>query len=312
MKRLLLTLLLVFSFCAVHAQETYLFAQRDTSKLYLDIFRPAEGSETTFQGIAKPTIIHVFGGGFIWGSRSEGFLKDWIEHLNREGYTVVTFDYRLGMKGYKVKKGLSGSFKASGQFEKSQQMGVEDLFSAVSFLCENQDKLGIDPSNLVVAGSSAGAIITLASLREIANGTAQGLPEGFRFKGAMSFAGAIISTQGAPKFESAPCPVLLMHGTEDKAVMYKKMVVFGRGIWGSDYLARQFQKKGYPCCIYRFQDRTHDVAAYHSVLWELERQFLQENVILGHRRSVDALVDNESLPHWGSISVDDIYGGKKE
>jgi Carboxylesterase type B len=312
MKRLLLTLLLVFSFCAVHAQETYFFAQRDTSKLYLDIFRPAEGSETTFRDIAKPTIIHVFGGGFISGSRSEGFIKGWIDHLNREGYTVVTFDYRLGMKGYKVGKGISGAFKASDQFEYSQQIGVEDLFSAVSYLCENRDKLGIDPSNLVVAGSSAGAIITLAAIREIANGKAGGLPEGFQFKGAMSFSGAIISTEGAPKFESAPCPVLLMHGTEDKAVAYKKVAVFGRGIWGSDYLARRFKKKGYPCCIYRFQDRTHDVAAYHSVLWELERQFLQENVILGHKRSVDALVDNESLPQWGSISMDDIYGSKKK
>ena len=310
MKRLLFTLLLVFSFCAVHAQETFLFAQRDSSKLYLDIFRPAEGAETTFQGVAKPTIIHVFGGGFIAGTRSEGFIRGWIDQLNREGYTVVTFDYRLGMKGYKVKRGISGAFKASDQFEYSQQIGVEDLFSAVSYLCENKDKLGIDPSNMVVAGSSAGAIITLAAIRDIANGTARGLPEGFRFKGAMSFSGAIISTEGAPKFESAPCPVLLMHGTEDKAVSYKKVVVLGRGIWGSDYLAKQFKKKGYPCCIYRFQDRTHDVAAYHSVLWPLEMQFLQQNVMLGHKRSVDALVDNESLPSWGSVSMDDIYGGR--
>ena len=311
MRRLLVTLLLVFSFCAVRAQETYLFAQRDTCQLYLDIFRPADGSETTFQGIAKPTIIHVFGGGFIMGTRNDDYFRGWIDLLNREGYTVVTFDYRLGMKGYKVGKGLSGTFKASNQFEYSQQIGVEDLFSAVSYLAEHP-ALGIDTSNMVVAGSSAGAIISLAAVREIANGTAQGLPEGFRFKGAMSFAGAVISAEGTPKFESAPCPVLLMHGTADKAVAYNKLAGFGRGIWGSNYWARQFKKQGYPYCIYRFKDRTHDVAAYHLVLWDLEKQFLQENVMLGHRRSVDALVDNESLPHWGSISVDDIYGGKKE
>ena len=168
MKRLLFIFLLAFSFCEVSAQETYPFAQRDTTQLYLDIFRPAEGSETTFMGIEKPTIIHVFGGGFLIGTRSGGYFQDWINLLNQEGYTVVTIDYRLGMKGYKVGKGLAGAFNASGQFEISQNMGVEDLFSAVAYLAQNQEQLGIDPSNIVVAGSSAGAIITLAAIRDIA------------------------------------------------------------------------------------------------------------------------------------------------
>ena len=309
MRKLLTSLLLAFSFCAVHAQETYLFAQRDTSQLYLDIFRPAEGSETTFQGLAKPTVIHVFGGGFIMGTRNDNYFREWIDKLNQEGYTVVTFDYRLGMKGYKVGKGLVGTFKATDQFEYSQRIGVEDLFAAVSYLAEHPE-LGIDTSNMVVAGSSAGAIIALAAIRDIANGTAQGLPEGFRFKGAMSFAGAVISAKGTPKFQSAPCPVLLMHGTADKAVAYNKLAFVGRGIWGSSYWARKFGKQGYPCCIYRFKDRTHDVAAYHLVLWDLEKQFLQENVMLGHARAVDAVVDDPSLPSWFAISLGDIYGNK--
>lgn len=309
MKRLLLTLLLVFSFCAAYAQETHLFAQRDTCQLYLDIFRAADGSETTFQGQAKPTIIHVFGGGFITGTRNENYFRGWIDQLNREGYNVVTFDYRLGMKGYKVEKGLRGTFKASERFEYSQQIGVEDLFSAVSYLAEHPE-LGIDTSNMVVAGNSAGAIISLAAVREIANGTAQGLPEGFHFKGALSFAGGIISAKGTPKFESAPCPVMLMHGTADKAVAYNKLAGFGRGIWGSSYWARKFKRQGYPYCIYRFKDRTHEVASYHLELWDLEKQFLQENVMLGHTRVVDTVVDDPTLPKRPSISMDDIYNAK--
>ncbi|MBR2198226.1 MAG: alpha/beta hydrolase fold domain-containing protein [Fibrobacter sp.] len=309
MRRLLTSLLLVLSFCVVHAQETHLFAQRDTCQLYLDFFRAAEGSETTFQGQAKPTIIHVFGGGFITGTRNESYFRGWIDQLNREGYNVVTFDYRLGMKGYKVGKGLSGTFKASEQFEYSQQIGVEDLFSAISYLAEHPE-LGIDTSNMVVAGNSAGAIISLAAVREIANGTAQGLPEGFHFKGALSFAGGIISAKGTPKFESAPCPVMLMHGTADKAVAYNKLAGFGRGIWGSSYWARKFKRQGYPYCIYRFKDRTHEVASYHLELWDLEKQFLQENVMLGHTRVVDTVVDDPTLPKRLSISMDDIYNAK--
>jgi hypothetical protein len=102
-----------------------------------------------------------------------------------------------------------------------------------------------------------------------------------------------------------------MHGTEDKAVAYNHLDFLGRGIWGSSYLAKKLKRQGYPCCIYRIQNRTHDVAAYHSVLWELEKQFLQENVMQGHVRSVDALVNNESLPQWSTISMDDIYVDNK-
>lgn len=292
----------------LQAQETYLFATRDTCELFLDIFRPAEGAATTFQGKEKPTVLHVFGGGFITGQRSDRFAREWARILNEDGYTVVTMDYRLGMKGYKMGKGLKGAYQSCSQFLLSQQMGVEDVFSCIAFLIKNGEALGIDPGNLVLAGSSAGAIITLAAVYDLAEGRHGELPADFRLKGAMSFAGAIVSTSGAPKFKAAPCPVALFHGTADKAVAYRHFGALARGIWGSDYLAEQFAKQGWIHCIYRFKDRTHDVAAYHHVLWPLEKQFLEENVILGHARTVDAMVDDTSLPTWlQEVSLDSIY-----
>lgn len=290
------------------AQETYRFAERDTCSLYLDIFRAAEGADTTFQGRPKPAIMFVFGGGFVMGQRSDDFTLEWVSRMNQEGYAVITIDYRLGMKDYKVGRGLSGIFKASDRFVLSQQVGVEDVFSAVTFLAENDD-LGIDVNNLVLSGSSAGAIISLASEYNIVNGNTGGLPEGFNFKGVMSFAGAIISNTGAPKFKSAPCPILLLHGTADKAVQYKKFSAFDRGVWGSSWLAKQFAKNGWNHCIYRFKDRTHAVAAYMNYVWPLEKDFLEQNVILGANRIVDSIVDDPTLPSWdwANISTDDIY-----
>ena len=44
------------------------------------------------------------------------------------------------------------------------------------------------------------------------------LPEGFRFKGVMSFAGAVMSTSGVPQYAAEPAPQLLFHGTADAAV----------------------------------------------------------------------------------------------
>ena len=309
MKKIIITILAVLLAASqgLSGQEVYRYAQRDTCDLYMDIFRPAEGAATLSGEVSKPTIVYLFGGGFIGGQRKDDFTMKWFKLLNDNGFAVVTIDYRLGMKNYKVGKGLTGALKAVDRFLLSQQVGVEDLFSAISYLDENKGKLGIDTGNIVFAGSSAGAIITLAAVHAIANGNTSGLPEGFKPKGAISFAGAIISTSGAPDFKDAPCPLLLFHGTADKAVAYKHYGIFGKGIWGSDFLAGRLSKKGYPHCIYRFKDRTHDVAAYHMVLWELERQFLEECVMAGHVKTLDAFVDDASLPSWGSLSMGDIY-----
>lgn len=309
MKKTFLTILAVLLAASqgLSGQEVYCYADRDTCSLYLDIFRPSEGTASRSEDVSKPTIVYLFGGGFIGGQRKDDFTMKWFKLLNDNGFPVVTIDYRLGMKNYKVGKGLSGALKAVDRFLLSQQVGVEDLFSAISYLDVNKEKLGIDSGNIVFAGSSAGAIITLAAVHAIANGNTAGLPEGFKPKGAISFAGAIISTSGAPDFKDAPCPLLLFHGTADKAVAYKHYGIFGKGIWGSDFLAGRLSKKGYPHCIYRFKDRTHDVAAYHMVLWELERQFLEECVMAGHVKTLDAFVDDTSLPSWGSLSMEDIY-----
>lgn len=308
--RKILPIVLALMFAApAWGQQTFKFATRDTLDLYLDVYAPAEGSQTTFEGHPKPTVLFVFGGGFISGTRDGKFQVEWFKRLNEAGYGVVAIDYRLGMKGYKVGKGLSGANKASEQFLLSQEMGVEDVCSAVNFLAENE--VGVDVNNLVLAGSSAGAIISLATEYHIVNGDAPELPEGFNFKGVMSFAGAVISVTGTPKFKAQPCPIVFFHGTEDKAVAYDFYGLFGRGIWGSSYFDRQFDRKGYHHLIYRYEGRTHDVAAYMNVLWDEEMNFLEQDVILGKERTVDALVVDQTLPSWGNVSMDSIYRNKQ-
>ena len=123
----------------------------------------------------------------------------------------------------------------------------------------------------------------------------------------MSFAGGIMSDKGAPKFKAEPCPILFLHGTADGAVAYNKLGALGKGIWGSNYLVKQLDKMGADYCIYRFTDRTHDVAAYMQACWSLEKDFLEKNVTQGAHRVVDAVVDDASLPSWGNISLKDIY-----
>ena len=291
------------------AQETYRYAERDTSALYLDIFRPDSCAQTTFKGIAKPAIMFVFGGGFSSGQRSDPAVRGWFRRLTADGYTVVAIDYRLGMKGYRMGRGLRGAAKALNRFLLSQQMGVEDVFSAVSFLAAHPE-LNVPANNIVISGSSAGAIIALASAYAIASGQTNGLPKGFAFKGVMSFAGAIISKNGAPKFREAPCPLLLFHGTADRIVAYEHFGLPRRGIWGSSYLASQLKKKERNYSIWRFHERGHEVAGYMDAMWIVEKAFLETNVIQGTRSITDALVDDPSLPTWnsrGRVKTADLY-----
>ena len=123
---------------SAHGQQTYKFATRDTLDLYLDVYEPAPEADRYFEGHLKPTVLFVFGGGFVSGTRDGEFQVEWFRKLTEAGYGVVAIDYRLGMKGYKVGKGLKGTLDSSNQFLKAQQMGVEDVFSAISFLAENR------------------------------------------------------------------------------------------------------------------------------------------------------------------------------
>lgn len=311
MKKSLIILSALILSLSVRAQETYLYAQKDTCSLYMDIYRPAPGAPVEFRGVSKPTVLFLFGGGFVSGARNDAYLLPWYKVLTDNGYSVVAIDYRLGMKGYKMGKGLSGLAKSVEYFLASQQMGVEDVFSAVSYLAAHPE-LGIDANNIVASDNSAGAIISLACAHAIANGKTEGVPEGFRFRGVISFAGGIISMKGAPKFAKAPCPILFFHGEKDNAVAYKHVGAFGKGIWGSSFLAAKLKKSGASYCIYRFKNRAHDVSTYMRLLWPESQAFLETNVMLGQPCIVDATVDNDSLPvwpAWGSMTPQQMYNG---
>jgi hypothetical protein len=113
-------------------------------------------------------------------------------------------------------------------------MGVEDLYSATNFLNDNAKELGIDPSALVIAGSSAGAIIAMQAEYEICNGTSwtKVLPKGFRYAGVMSFSGAILSREGKVDYKVySPAPTLMLHGTSDELVPYSQIAFFNLGFF---------------------------------------------------------------------------------
>ncbi len=314
MRKYLAITIFIFLSLGAAAQKlegTYLVASRDTCDLYIDHYRPAPDSETRIGDKEKPTIVFVFGGGFIMGSRNDKFYLPWFKLLTDDGYGVVSVDYRLGLKGVKMKIDLFHILDSAKNTKNAVDMGVEDVFAAIRYIIDNKDALGIDPDNLVISGSSAGAIISLGCMLETCSPTGRTaiLPEGFRFKGLMSFAGAIMSDSGVPAYLSEPGPQLLFHGTDDGAVNYNK-TAFGRfGFYGSSALVKDvFSKKGYCYQIFRYLGVGHDIAANMVPTWPIQKAFLETNVVLGKRRIIDATLDDPTIYRWDqSVTLDKIY-----
>ncbi len=308
MKRTVLLLLgLLVTVLSFAQKSTYMVARRDTCDLYMDVYEPAVIPGDTLQ---RPTILFVFGGGFIMGQRDDPWVLPWFQLLNENGYRVVSVDYRLGLKGVPMKFDLFHLIQSANYTKKAVDMGVEDVFAAVRYLADHQEELGVDMDNIVISGSSAGAMISLSSELEACNRTVRAaiLPEGFHFAGVMSFAGAIMSDSGKPEYKRTPCPQLLIHGTEDGAVAYDKMG-FGRwGMFGSSYLVEKvLAPAGYVYQFYRYVGHTHDMAANMMANWPEEKRFLEVSVMGKKPLILDCTLDDPTMPAWQSVSLDDIY-----
>jgi acetyl esterase/lipase len=309
MKRMILLWALLLCPALTFAQKaTYQVAQRDTCDLFIDVYDPVEIPGDTLQ---RPTILYVFGGGFIQGRRDDPWVLPWFKLLTENGYRVVSVDYRLGLKGIRMRFDLFHLIESAGYTKDAVDMGVEDVFAAVRYLADHPE-LGVDLDRIVIAGSSAGAMISLSSELEACNRTVRAdiLPEGFHFAGVMSFAGAIMSDSGKPDYRRTPAPHLLLHGTADGAVEYEKRS-FGRwGMYGSSFLAdKVFKPAGYVYQIYRYVNHSHDMAANMLANWPEEKRFLEVSVMGGQPLVIDCTITDPLMPVLGaaSVTLDDIY-----
>ncbi len=285
---------------------TYLFAERDTCSLFMDVYEPAKGSETSIDGISRPTIIFMFGGGFVGGTRDDPDYHKWFRQMTNEGYRIISIDYRLGLKG-STKVGVA----QVNVLDKAIHMAVEDLFSATSYIIDNAEQLSVDPDNIVISGSSAGAISVMQAEYEICNRTswASVLPQDFNYAGVMSFSGAILSRKGKVKYESRPAPTLMLHGTSDELVPYRQIKVFNLGFFGGGKLVERFKKFGLDYNMYHFMGYGHEVAVSMETTMDIQREFLEKNVMQKKKRIVEAWIsDPDVYKGGGPQSRKELYG----
>jgi acetyl esterase/lipase len=106
----------------------------NNSDLALDVYRP--------EGPSRPrtTVVWIHGGGWLAGSKAQ--MGNYARILAARGFTVAVVGYSL----------------APGSIYPTQ---VRQVNTALGYLVRNADRLGVDPSRLVLAGDSAGTQIAL-------------------------------------------------------------------------------------------------------------------------------------------------------
>lgn len=255
-------LLLVTSLSATEiTKNTFVYDIKGSDTLRLDKYEIADGKTN------KPCVMFMFGGGFVGGKRDKVEFRKYFDRMANLGYTVVSIDYRLGLKNTSedIKNGKEvGPQEMVGRLNNAINIAVEDLYDATNFILKNAIEWNIDPKNIIISGSSAGAISVLQAeyyLHSNRSKLPQMLPNGFDYSGVISFAGAIFSMQGDPGWTSKPAPILFFHGDADKNVPFDKISMFTIGFYGSKFLTSQLDLLKTPYEFFDFNNANHAIAS---------------------------------------------------
>ena len=304
MKRIILiavSAILAVSTFAVN-KNTYTFAEKDGQELKLDVYMPEDSLNE------HPCIVFAFGGGFKMGARDEASYQKFLTEMAENGIVGVSIDYRLGLKDKKIKNLI----QLAKILENSVNMAVEDMASAVEFVLKNAADLKVNPKQIMLSGSSAGAITALQTDYYLCNAKIKNLQEDFRFAGVLSFAGAVASFGEKLEYKKQPAPVLFMHGTKDGLVAYDKKVVLKRGMYGSNYLIENiWVKNNWPYMALRFRNFGHEVAMIGfkenvpTILEFIDKFVLNSNKIYVTDVTIAEQGVNEPLLQLGT---DGLYG----
>lgn len=272
-----LLILILSIFSKVHAQDsskltTYIYSIKEKDTLKLDYYTDPQADTAN-----RPCLIYVFGGGFITGKRNDKYSVPFFKKMVKNGFNVVSIDYRLGFRKAFGDPHQKETFKENLKkykplqfidiFYGSINMAVEDLYDATSYIVSHAKDLKINTHKIVATGSSAGAITVLQGQNYIVNKNelCQHLPDNFNYAGVISMAGAIFSMKGDVKWNTNPAPILMFHGDADKQVPYDKVRIkvllfpLKYGFYGSKHITPQLKKSKSPFWFYSVENAGHEM-----------------------------------------------------
>lgn len=303
--RLLLFLLLFTSVSSMaQTKTTYSFVERD-STLYLDVHKPMVARAD------KAAVLAVFGGGFIVGKRDDNYQTALADSLVKRGFTVISIDYRLGLKDSVMVANHSRLLDIDDLFQYCIDIATEDCAEAVKWTVSHAKEIDIDPTKIALTGSSAGAITVLQLDYCRANGLPQAsaLPKGWKPAAVIPYAGGIMCRKRDLRYDTDPAPTLLMHGTKDRIVNYKGFgLPFNPKLYGSKTLDRRMKKQDIPHWFIRFEGIGHEVASWFPGSVDLFCAFVDQ-ALAGRISSLDATMTDSKLKptEWTNMSLFELY-----
>ena len=298
---------------AQHPQElscdTYRFVERDTF-LCLDVYKPE------IPRADKAAVLMAFGGGFFSGERNNDQMKRWASALTEHGCTVISTDYRLGFKDSAMVASHSKLLKLPDLFMYCIDIAVQDCADAVAWVCSNAAMLDIDPSKLILTGSSAGAItiLQLDYYRANSMSGASALPAGWKPAAVIPYSGGVMCRDSKLKYATDPAPTMLMHGTKDRIVTYKSLgLPFGRKMHGGKKMDKALNRQDIPHWFIRFEGIGHEVADWLPGSVDMFCTFV-DLTLAGRITTLDATMsDSELKPTaWSQMNMFQLYGGKRK
>jgi acetyl esterase/lipase len=121
----------------LRVEKDIVFGKGGSKDLTLDVYRPPTG--VTSKRVA---IVHLFGGGFFVGNKNAGYIINDAKALGARGYTSISANYRLQSEGLWPAQ-------------------IHDTKAAIRWTRANAERLGVDANRIVVAGYSAGGMLSL-------------------------------------------------------------------------------------------------------------------------------------------------------
>lgn len=300
----LTALCLITLFSLGQTKTTYPFVERD-STLYLDVHQPV------VKRADKAAVLSVFGGGFIVGKRDDNYQTGLADSLVNRGFTVINIDYRLGLKDSVMVAENKRLLDLDNLFEYCIDIATEDCAAAVKWVVGHAEELDIDPTNIILTGNSAGAITVLQLDYCRANGLPQAsaLPEGWKPAAVIPYAGGIMCLRRDLRYDTDPAPTLLLHGTKDKIVNYRRFgVPFSPKLFGSKIIDRQMKRQDIPHWFIRFEGIGHEVAAWFPGSVDLFCCFVDQ-ALSGRISNLDASMDDSQLQptEWTTMTLFELY-----
>lgn len=215
---LFLALTSIVSIGLSQSSKTYTYAIVDGQELKLDVYQP--DAEAKYE-LPKPVLVWMHGGGFAVGSRDNDPDKRFMQEVAKHNLVGISFSYRLLRKDQKTAFGCDCP---ASEKEIVFRQAAFDFWRAIDFIVQNADEWNIDPSQIMVGGSSAGAegVLNAVYLKDwvFQDGISEQFPAAtsIQFAGVLSLAGAVVDARYMTR-ENSP-PGLFYHGVKDNLVPY--------------------------------------------------------------------------------------------